>query len=73
MYVDWKCVKCGEQHLSLIDDVTKDTKDTTVTLKCSKCNTTFLYNILSIKYLVNCLVCDSVNNSITEQTISLWY
>lgn len=70
MHIDWKCIKCGENHLTLANDIDKDT---TITLTCSTCNTTFSYKILSIKYSMNCLICDSSNTPIKEETISSWY
>lgn len=68
MHIDWKCINCGEKHLALVNDIDKDT---TITLTCSTCNSTFSYKILSIKYSANCLVSDFSNNHIKEQTISL--
>lgn len=72
MHIDWKCPKCGKKHLTTINDINDINKTTIITLTCSTCNTSFAYRLLYIKYLVNCLVCDSSNNTVIKQTISLW-
>lgn len=69
MYIDWKCINCSEKHLTLINDIDKNA---IIELACSSCNRTFSYKILSIKYSVNCLVCDSSDTLIKEQTIFAW-
>ncbi|BDR85074.1 hypothetical protein DP124_00560 [Clostridium tetani] len=70
MHVDWKCIKYGEKHLTLINEINNDTP---LILTCLTCNTTFSYKILSLKYSIDCLVSDSKNNCIGEQNISSWH
>lgn len=69
MHVDWKCQRCGEMHLTSIDNLSMDTS---LTLTCNICNETYVYKILSIKYKVDCAIYDSSNNIISKEIISLW-